>query len=208
MGRSFYEDEELIITKPGFNTEINADLKEQESSHGNISFVEGMGVRSTPYLEKYTEKLRLALHENLSILSAELGTQKTAILNEYANLQNKVDEVIKEPVVPQLVNVVGPLLLTTILVSKRSLPVRFVATTLVGGLSVRYYMPKTYEAAKTKLIAFEKENLPEVQKQRLDIMKHLDVYKHDAEKFADRRQKDLQRQVHHARKWVEKVMRD
>lgn len=208
MGRSFYEDEELITTTPGFNTEINAELKEKESSHGNISFVEGMGVRSTPYLEKYAEQLRLALHENLSVLSAEFGTQRTALLNEYANLQLKVDEIVKEPVVPQLVNIVGPILLTSVVVSRRSLPMRFVATSFVGGACLKYYMPATYNEMKKRLIVLEKENLPELQKKRLETIRHLQVYKKDAEKFGDRTQKDLERQIHHARKWLERVMRD
>lgn len=208
MGRSFYEDEELVITKPGFNTEINKDLKEKESAHGNISFVEGMGVRSTPYLEKYVEKLRLALHENLAVLGAELGTQKTAISNEYSNLKDKIDELIQEPVVPQLVNVVGPILLTSVVVFRRSLPTRFFATTLVGGACVKYYMPKTYGKVQNKLLVLEQENFPELKKQREQILKHIDVYKKDAERFSERTQKDLQRQVHHARKWLERVMKD
>lgn len=208
MARSFYEDEELVVTKPGFNTEINKDLKEKESSHGNISFVEGMGVRSTPYLEKYVEKLRLTLHENLAVLGAELGTQTTAISNEYSNLKDKIDELIKEPVVPQLVNVVGPILLTSVIVSRRSLPLRFFATSLVGGTCVKYYMPKTFDLVQHKLLALEKEQFPESKKQREQILKHINVYKKDAEKFSERTQKDLQRQIHHARKWLERVMRD
>lgn len=208
MGRSFYEDEELITTKPGFNTEINAELKEKESSHGNISFVEGMGVRSTPYLEKYAEKFRLALHENLSVISAELGTQKTALLNEYANLQQKVDEIVKDPVVPQLVNIVGPILLTSVIVSRRSLPVRFLATSLVGGACIKYYMPRTYDELKQRLIVLEREQIPELHKKRLETMKNIQVYKMDAEKYGEHARKDLERQIHHARKWLERVMKD
>lgn len=208
MARSFYEDEELITTKPGFNTEINDVLKEKESSHGNISFVKGMGIRSTPYLETYISSLRKTLHENLSILSAELGTQKTAFFNEYANLQEKIDEVIKEPVVPQLVNIVGPILLTSVIVSRRSLPIRFVATAFVGGSCFKYYMPNTYNQVKGKLLDFEKETFPELAKQRTELLSTLVLYKNDADKYSASAKEDLQHQIHQARQWLENVLKD
>ena len=83
--RLFYEDDEVIITKPGFNVEISDDLKEQESSHGNISSIKGMGIRTAPVLEEYVNKTRLILHEKLSYYGAELGTQQSALLQRIQN---------------------------------------------------------------------------------------------------------------------------
>ena len=208
MGRAFYEDDKLVSTTPGLNVEMSPVLKEQKSAHGNISFLNGMGVRSAPYLEKYAEKLRLVLHERLSVASAEIDTQKSALVNEFANLKQIVTDIVQEPVVPQLINVVGPVLLTSVVVAHRSLPVRFVATTFVGGACVKYYMPRTYAEAKTQLLLTEKMHFQQSQRVRADVLAQLDAFQSDARAFGNRAENDLQRQIHQARKWLERVFED
>lgn len=206
--RSFYEDEELVTTKPGFNAEINSELKEKESAHGNISFIDGMGVRTTPYLEQHFNALRLYVHDKLSVVGAELATQKSALNNEYNYLKSKVDEVVVDPVLPDIMNVVFPLLVTSVLVSRRSLPVRFAVSTFVAGASVKYYMPRTYEATKSKLLAWEQHNLPEVYNQQTELSATFADYIKEASKLSEQAHQDLLQQVHVARKWVQEVFDD
>lgn len=206
--RSFYEDDELITTKPGYNAEITKDLQEKESSHGNISFVEGMGVRTTPYLEKHFNSVRQYLHEKVSIASAELGTQKTALANEYATFKSKVDEIILEPVIPDCVNVIFPVLVASIVVNRRSLPLRFLATSAVFGLSVKYYMPRTYGAAKSKVVLWEKENLPDLWQQQIEAEKSAKDFAAGVTEYSELLKIDLQRQIHEARLWVAKLLQD
>ncbi|SGZ56932.1 CIC11C00000003699 [Sungouiella intermedia] len=206
--RSFYEDEELITTKPGYNSEISKELKEKESAHGNISFIEGMGVRTTPYLEKHFNNLRSYLHDKFSIAAAELGTQRTAVANEWSTFKNKVDEVILEPVIPDCVNVIFPVLITSVAVGRRSLPVRFLATSAAFGLSVKYYMPRTYGAAKSKLLLWEKENYPDLWKKQQEIGEQTRDLIAETNNLRAQLKQDLQKQIHEARLWVAKLLED
>ncbi|KAF8000723.1 hypothetical protein HF325_004512 [Metschnikowia pulcherrima] len=163
--RSFYEDDELVTTKPGMNAEIQPELREKESSHGNISFVDGMGVRTTPYLERHSNALREFIRNNTRVILAELGTQQTALRNEWLNLKAKIDETILDPVFPGIVSLLFPVLATNVFVARRALP---------------YNMPLTYLAAKGKLLAWEKQNLPEFYQQRHELVTAANVWVDDA----------------------------
>lgn len=206
--RSFYGDEELITTKPGYNAEITKELQEKESSHGNISFIQGMGVRTTPYSEKHFNNLRLYAHDKWSILAAELGTQKTAVANEWSTIKNKVGEVIVDPVIPDCVNVIFPTLIASVAVGRRSLPIRFLATSAVFGVSVKYYMPRTYANTKSKLLLWEKETYPEFWKQQQEFGEQARDLVADFEKYRAQLKQDLQKQIHEARLWVAKLLED
>ncbi|KAF5210252.1 putative MICOS subunit [Clavispora lusitaniae] len=206
--RFFYEDEELITTTPGYNTEISSELKEKESVHGNIALVDGMGVRSTPYLEKHFNKLRLLAHEKLSIASAEIGTQKSALANEWAIVKSKVNDVVVEPVVPRLMDVLFPVLVVSVFVSRRSFPVRFLSTAAVGGFTFKHNMPQTYENIKSRFLTWEYENFPEAAKQQNDKFASLDVMASDVTKYTSQAKSDLQAQIHDARKWVVSALSD
>lgn len=206
--RHFYEDEELITTKPGFNTEISAQLKEKESAHGDIAYVDGMGVRTTPYLEKHLNAFRLYAHDKLSVAAAELGTQVSALGNEFNYLKSKIDEVVVDPVVPNLVNVVFPILVTSVLVHRRSLPVRFAVSTFVAGAAVKYYMPHTYDAAKTKLVTWERESLPELYESQQQLAASLYAHKEATVEHGQYLKLKLRQQVHEAREWIQKTLDD
>ncbi|GEQ71012.1 hypothetical protein JCM33374_g4693 [Metschnikowia sp. JCM 33374] len=206
--RSFYEDDELVTTKPGINAEIQPELKQQESAHGNISFVDGMGVRTTPYLEKQANAFRHYVHDKASVLLAELGTQKTAVANEWANLQSKINDTILDPVFPGVVSFVFPILVTNVFVAKRALPLRFLASSLVAGVSLKYNMPLTYLASKGKLAAWEKENFPELHKQQGDLFQIAHVWVQDAKVLRDDAKLDLQKSVHDARIALIKALDD
>lgn len=208
MARAFYEDDELITTKPGYNTEASAELKEQESSHGNISFVQGMGVRTAPFLESHFNALRLRLHDQVSVLSAELGTQQTALANEWRNLRSKAEGLIVDPVFENLPDIVLPALAGSILVSKRALPLRFIVPTLFGGVAFKYRMPESYNNIKSKALDWENETFPEVYKQQTELSAAIASYKGDAKKLTEEAKLDLQRQVHKARAYVAELLSD
>lgn len=168
--RTFYEDDQLIINKPGYNTEIQDTLKEQESAHGNISFIHGMGVRTTPYLEQYVNKFRLYLHDKLAVYEAELGTQKTAFINEVNSIARSIEATIKEPVLPGLIYILTATLTGSILVNRRSLPIRFITPLVFGAGATSYFMPSTYETISDKYSKYEKEQFPEFHQQKHELL--------------------------------------
>lgn len=208
MGRSFYEDDELITTKPGYNAEITPELKQKESSHGNIAFIEGMGVRTTPFLEKHFNSLRLMLHDKLAVVNAELGTQSTALANEWNTLRGKFQGLVKEPFLPGVVDVVFPALVGSILVHKRALPIRFLVPTLFAGVAFRYNMPRTYEVTKSKILDWEQTNFPQAYTQQNELAATACEYNREALILAEQAKIDLQRQVHEARKFVVQLLGD
>lgn len=206
--RSFYKDEEDVVTKPGVNAEIRLDLKEAESAHGNITFVEGMGVRTTPYLEKYANNLRHFVHGNLHVLEAELATQKTALCNEWQILKHKVDRLVVDPVFPNVVDFVLPILVTNLAVSRRAFPLRFLASSVATGVSLKFAMPKTYAVVKGDLLSIEKDSFPEFRHQRIIILDSLKGYMAEALQMGQQSKLDLQRQIHDARQYVVKFLSD
>ncbi|EAZ62862.2 predicted protein [Scheffersomyces stipitis CBS 6054] len=201
--RSFYEDDELVVSKPGFNAEISPALKEKESAHGNISFVEGMGVRTTPFLEQYSNKLRLWLHDKVSIYGAEVDTQKTAFLNEVSTVSNGVKSTIHEPVLPNLVYILTISLTGSILASRRSLPVRFATPLVFGGFALNHYMPKTFDTIVSNYENYEKSQFPEFNKQKQELV--FDNYnniKKQVDVSISEANVTLQKSVHEARKYL------
>lgn len=206
--RQFYGNEALVTTTPGLNVEMGSALKEQESAHGNISFIDGMGVRTAPYLEQYTSKLRLFIHDKWSVVSAELGTQRLAFWNEWAHVKLKVDDVVAEPMFPGLVALVFPVLVTNVMVTRQILPVRFLAASAVAGLSLKYVMPRTFDNVQHKLYEWEHENFPEAVKQQNQWLEQAGNYKEQADEWTVKAKKDLQALVHRARKTVIDLLSD
>lgn len=208
MGRSFYEnDGELVVSKPGApTTEISNELKKQESVHGDISFVDGMVVRTTPYLEKYMNKLRLLAHDKLALVETELSTAKSATTNELNLVAREVEDVIKEPVLPNLIYILTLTLTGSIIVRNRSLPVRFAVPTAFAAASTAQFMPKTYDTLVGKYDAWEKKTLPEVNEQRAELWRAYYAHKRLAKEYVADAQVDLQRQVHNARVYAEKLL--
>lgn len=198
--RLFYEDDEQVINKPGTVTEITKNLKEQESSHGNISFVEGMGIRSTSFLEEKFRCLRKELYDKLSVCESELGTQKSSLLNEYNTLRNHVEEVISEPVLPNLIYILTSTLTGSILVNRRALPLRFATPLLFGGASLWYFMPKTYDNLAQKYCKFEEEKFPEFHKQKHEVLYNSYAeYKSKTKELTEETNSSIQKSVHNLR---------
>ncbi len=206
--RLFYEDDDVIITKPGFNVEITDDLKEQESSHGNISFIKGMGIRTAPVLEEYVNKTRLVLHEKLSYYGAELGTQQSALCNEYRTIKNEVQSSIKEPVLPNLIYILTSSLTGSILVNKRSLPLRFITPVIFGGVAFNYFMPRSYNVVQEKFKNYEKENLPDVYRNQITFAEKCQDFKNGVFEGLDNTRNQIENSVHDARVYLVDIFSD
>lgn len=206
--RLFYEDDEVIITKPGLNVEISDDLKEQESSHGNISFIKGMGIRTAPVLEEYVNKTRLILHEKLSYYGAELGTQQSALCNEYRTIKNEVQSSIKEPVLPNLIYILTSSLTGSILVNRRSLPLRFITPVIFGGVAFNYFMPRSYNVVQEKFTTYEKENLPDAYKNQITLAEKYQDFKKGLFEGLDNTSTQIENSVHDARLYLADIFSD
>lgn len=206
MGRSFYGDDEFVETKPGYKSEISKALKEKESLHGNISFVEGMGIRSTPYLESVVNQCKTFLLEKFSIANAELGTQVSAARNELRSLTNKAQDLIQEP--DRLLDVTIPTIVSAIMVNNRAAPLRILFPITVSAAAFRIAMPKTYEAAKNEVLEWESKNYPETFKQQQELLKSAQELAEQFCKARDQSKLDLQRSVHNARVYLTELWRD
>lgn len=200
--RTFYADDEETITKPGFNSRISEELKEQESAHGSISFIEGMGIRSIPILEKYSNQFRLFLHDKIEIYSAELGTQRSAFNNELNTVKKNFNEIITEPILPSFIYILTASLTGSILVNKRVLPIRFITPLLFGGAAFKYYMPKSFENASTRLLTIEEKNYPELHKQQIEFKNQYSQLKKDFNKSLGDSEIELQKNIHSTRESI------
>ncbi|KAK6463747.1 apolipo protein O-domain-containing protein [Scheffersomyces coipomensis] len=207
--RTFYADDELVITKPGTNSEITPELQEKESAHGNISFIQGMGVRTTPYLEKYANQFRLFIHDKVSIADAELNTQVSAFNNEVASIKSQIDSVIQEPLLPSLVYILTFTLTGSILVNRRALPLRFITPIIFGTSSLAYFMPNTFHTITSKYENYEKEHFQEFnyQKNQL-IFENLRTFKEEFQNSLDEANKIISSSVHDARSYITDLISD
>lgn len=206
--RLFYEDDEFVTTKPGVNAEIKPELAQKEGAHGNIRFIDGMGVRSTPFLERHANTARQFLHHHLSIIGAELATQKTALSNEWANLTKKVDEVVVDPVFPNVVSFVFPILAVNVFFARLALPTRFLIGVFTTGVSLEVNMPRTYKQISHIVLDFEKEHFPKAFEQQKETAQSFQQVLKQAETFGQQAKLDLQQLIHNARKYVIEALKD
>lgn len=203
--RNFYEDDKLIETTPGKNIEIKDELKEKESSHGNISFVRGMGIRTTESLEKSFHTLRQQLNHHLSVYSAEFSTQQSSLANEYDNIKTKFTEAIKEPLLPSSIYVLTAALSGSVFSSKRNIPLRFVTPILFGGIAFRYFMPYTCKEVQGKLLQTEKKYTPEVFSWQDEYIKKASLLKERACRKSQEWNQELIRGVHQTRVTIQDI---
>lgn len=202
--RSFYEDDELIIAKPGTNQAISTELKEQESVH-HASFVEGMAIRTTPILEKYTNSIRHYLHDKVSLADAELETQKSAFNNEWTSIKLEYHSIVQDPVLPGLIYILTIALSGSILVRRKSLPLRFAAPTVFGGVALSYYMPNTYCSIVKKYNQLEKENVPEFHSQRQTLLENYEQFKKELDAGLVNTNKSIESGIHDLREALKDI---
>ena len=200
--RGFYEDDEQVVTKPGYETAIDAKLEEQEGLHGNVSFIQGMSIRSAPYLEKFANSARLWTHDKVSVASAELETQKSAFNNEVGNLKSEIDSLIKEPVLPNSLYILTGTLAGSILSARRGFLVRFLTPVAFGVASLSYFAPKTFEEISAKVASYEKEHVPEVYNAEIQAADTISQWRKESENQYIELQKSLTKNVGVVRKYI------
>ena len=166
MARSFYEDDDKVLTTPGVNTPMPSKLEEEEKLHGNHSFVQGMVVRTSPVIETYTKELRKWLHDKYAIYGAEWETQKSLFNNEWNNVKREVAQTVADPVLPNLIYILTAALTGSILVNRRLLPTRFIVPVITGGAATAYFMPNTFRNLDKKLDQFEAQVAPQFHQER------------------------------------------
>lgn len=198
MARSFYEDDELVVTKPGYVDEISKKLESKETLN-NVTYVKGMAIRSPPYLEEQLNKIRLYTHSKLSIVEAELNTAVSATKNEINNVSQCIDSMIKDPVLPNIIFILTATLSGSILVNRRSLPLRFLSPTVFGILSFSYFMPSSYNEVKSRITAYESEKCPELYQQQSQFFKELENQRKELNFKINNLNEDLASQIHEAR---------
>ncbi|KAI5968680.1 hypothetical protein CANMA_002116 [Candida margitis] len=203
MARKFYEDDELVINKPGTAEPITAKLQQQESTHGdNASIVNGMVIRTTPVLEKYSNQIREYLITKFNIFEAELETQKSASANEWRHVKSAFNSIVKEPVLPNGIYILTAGLTGSILARNRNIGLRFVTPLLFGGVATRYFMPVTFNNLSQKYNELEADNVPDLHIQHQELIKNLREWRHDAEVSRVKLNDCVIEQVHDLRtKW-------
>lgn len=205
MTRSFYENDERIVTKPGYNAEISDELKDKEGFHGIVGFVNGMEVRTFPWLEKYAHDARVVLHDYVSYYGAELATQFSSVSNELNTLSSEVQSVLKEPVLPAGILVLTAALSGSILVNRRSLPVRFVTPIVFGGFAYKYFMPRSYVATADKMAAYEQLHFPDLYNKHVELSDRLRHERRNLNNQLEEARAQLQQSVHNMREFLVQV---
>lgn len=160
--RNFYEKDDEIISQPGLNVEISEKLREQESPKGHISFVDGMGIRTLPYLEKYSTKLRHFIYEKSTYYGSELSNLNSAFNNEFQTFKGEVKSLVKEPILPGGIYILTAALTGSIFARNRGIALRFFTPVVFGGCAFKYFLPNSFDSSKAKLIHLEQTKYPEV----------------------------------------------
>ncbi|RCK63582.1 MICOS subunit MIC26 [Candida viswanathii] len=200
--RSFYEDDDYIVNKPGTTTPITPSLAQKESVHGDVTFVDGMVIRTTPLLEKYANAVRHFVHDKVSLWGAELATQQSAARNEWRIVRREVTDVIREPVLPGLIYVLTASLTGSILVRRSNVLVRFVTPLAFGIGAVWWVMPRTFEAVGRRYGELEREYAPDVYVKRVELGKDVEEFKKSVEQGVEDVKTSVLRGVHDLRKTI------
>lgn len=199
MGRSFYGNDEDLTTKPGVNKEISTELQKKETPNGNVSFIEGMGVRSTPLLETQFNNIRSFFHEKLNIAEAEIGTQISAASNELRTFWDKGNSLIKDDR-SKFLDVSIATVVAAAIVGRRPAPVRWLVIPAVLALTFRYTMPLTYEVSKERMLSWQKEQFPDFYSQQESLLQSSGDVILEIRKLQESMKLDLQETIHNTRK--------
>ncbi|KAG5421234.1 hypothetical protein I9W82_000324 [Candida metapsilosis] len=184
MTRHFYEDDDNFITnKPGTTDPITPKLQSQESIHGgeNATIIDGMVIRTTPILEKYTNSIRQYLITKFNIFEAELETQKSAGMNEWRDLKAEFNSIVNEPILPNSIYILTAGLTGSIIVRNRNIGLRLITPLVFGGCALKYFMPRTFGNLSKEYNEFEMKTVPDVYKQRQELIGQLRYWRSEAE---------------------------
>lgn len=171
QSRSFYQQEDEVALPPVQLESVQEQSSEQtpvtatNEATGMVSqYVEGYKVQSSSFLEAHTKVVRSSIAEKVNYVEAEYNNLKSAAFNEWNTLTSNITSVYdpRDHFLPSFIYALTTTLTGSILVSKKSLPVRFFTPLAFAVGSFKYFLPLTYENTKQSVKSWEAESTPEL----------------------------------------------
>ncbi|GME84539.1 unnamed protein product [Ambrosiozyma monospora] len=202
--RSFYTDDDEISSTPGLTSAISPELETKQvvQIDDNTKFVKGKLIKTFPQLEQFSNQWRKWLISKTDVATAEYDNLKSAVNNEISTVTNKTSELITEPVLPSTIYILTAALTGSILSNRRNIAVRFLAPTVFGIASFKYFMPHSFSNVGNWLYQLEGEYVPEVQKFQDDTTKSTNDLIAAAEQFQKETNDSLVSSVKETRQYI------
>ncbi|KAH3674666.1 hypothetical protein WICPIJ_009508 [Wickerhamomyces pijperi] len=208
QSRSFYQQDEEVapistpIEQQSTTTTSTTTKPTTNEVTGVVSeYIEGYKIQTSSFLEAHSQVLRSALAEKVNYVEAEYNNLKSAATNEWNTLTSNIVSVYdpRDQFLPSFIYALTTTLTGSILVSKRSLPVRFITPLVFAIGSFKYFLPLTYNNTKSSIKSWEAESTPEL----LEFQKSVKGFASDLEdgvvKTGDSLNQGLIDLVHQAR---------
>lgn len=172
--RNFYQDLETEEPLAGTNSTItSSQLSKQSINHDDTwsaGLVNGMTIRSSDFLESQLKSFRSFTISNLDYYFYEYQTLKSSLCNELHSVSNKYNQLVAEPVLPNSIYILVSTFSGSILVNRRSLPVRFITPVIFGTVAFSQFMPRSFKNARQFLWENEKSYCPEFAKFHINTL--------------------------------------
>lgn len=195
--RHFYEQDDdlnlspIIETKPASLEPTKSKTKKELESDTTVksTFIDGYKINTSNFLEKHLNTLRANLINQLNIADAELGNITSAFRNEvntlYSNIYSVYDP--KDQFLPSFIYALTTTLTGSILVNKRSLPIRFFSPLLFATVGFKVFLPRTFDNTVDAIKNWEAHSYPEL----LEVQRSFKKSLVDLEQQACQTTKDL-----------------
>lgn len=158
--RSFYEkDDDLSLSSiiaepqqtiddtPALETAAKQAKKPVEKEETVVTkYVDGFKINTSNFLEKHLHGVRSSIINNLNYADAEYRNLKSAACNEWTNLTSGLTSLYdpKDEFLPSFIYALTFMLSGSILVNRRSLPVRFITPIVFGIAGFKMFLPGTF----------------------------------------------------------------
>lgn len=168
--RSFYSDDEDLKYSPILETS-NPHIKTVDHPKEKeivSEFVDGHKIDSSSYLNKSFNSIRNKIIYQLDLTTAEFRNLKSAAKNEINNLTENITSVYdpKDEFLPNFIYALTTTLFGSILVNRKSLPVRFFTPLLFGLASFKFFLPLTFSNTANAIRNYESKEYPELLDQQ------------------------------------------
>ncbi|KAH3672424.1 hypothetical protein WICMUC_004260 [Wickerhamomyces mucosus] len=212
--RSFYSNEEdpsisqIISNNDNIKSQIIQNQKDEEkpvaksNSKEIISkYVDGYQINSNNYLETQLNSYRSSIISKLNYIDAEYKNLKSASKNEFKSLTDNITSVYdpKDQFLPNFIYALTTTLSGSILVSKKSLPIRFLTPILFSIGSFKFFLPNTFNNSIQSIKNWENEELPQLLKFQKSIKSSISQFEQSIEKSGENLNQSLIETVHDIR---------
>lgn len=198
--RSFYEqDDNLnlspIIDTPPVNTASAKEIKKTEVNEIEVksSFIDGYKINTSNFLEKHLNTLRSKTINQLNIIDAEVSNVTSAFKNEANTLYSHIYSVYdpRDQFLPSFIYALTTTLTGSILVNRKSLPVRFLSPLVFAAVGFKVFLPRTFDNTINAIKNWEAESYPEL----LNYQRSFKKFLIDSEEQAKAASKDLNKSL-------------